>query len=194
MVTGLGSSLAEQILDTDTTEDDQTEFGFFVADGMPTRDHHTSITGSLCRPPQEILLERHVQVGWKGCNIQGKERLTAHCIYIGKAVGSSNRTIIIGIIDHRREEISGQDQGIFPVKLPDCGIIRGVQANQKLRMIIRLKNRFEWSQNLLQRFRAQLGCSASTGCQAGQPDLATARTLCHDLQYPISCIFKNGGN
>jgi hypothetical protein len=179
MVTRLSSSFGEQILNTNTAEHDQTKFGFLVTDGMTAGDHHPGIAGGLRCPAQDILLDRDIQIGREGSDVQRKKRLPTHGIDIGQAVGSGNRPVIIGVIDHRGKEIGGQDQGSIPVELPDRGIIRGVQTDQELGMVVCLEYGFKWSQNLLQRVCAQLGCSTSAGCQAGQPDLAPTWALGH---------------
>ncbi len=69
------------------------------------------------------LVDRHAEDG------ERHDRLAAHGIDVGDGVGRGDAAEIVGIVDHRHEEIGGRDDAGVVVDLPHGGIIGGLGAD-----------------------------------------------------------------
>jgi hypothetical protein len=57
------------------------------------------------------------------------------------------------------------------IQLPDGSVIRLTQADEQVGIIGGVEKSLQWTQNLRQRFRIELGRSASATGQGGEADL-----------------------
>ena len=47
--------------------------------------------------------------------------------------------VIVGVIHHRREKVGGHHDGTLLIQLPDGSIIRGIQTDQQVRIVLLLE-------------------------------------------------------
>src|SRR5207248_2272133 len=75
---------------------------------------------------ERYLVERHAEDG------ERHDRPRPHRIDVGYGVGRSDPAEIIGVVDHRHEEIGGGDDAKTIIDLPHRGIIAGLGADEEL--------------------------------------------------------------
>ena len=109
------------------------------------------------------LVHRHAEDGKR------HDRLAAHGIDVGDGVGGGDAAEVVGVVDHRHEEVGGGDDAGVVVELPDGGVVGGLGADQKL--LVRRGSRLVGKQ-LLQDGGRKLAAAAAAVREAGQSDLA----------------------
>jgi hypothetical protein len=93
------------------------------------------------------------QVWWQGGDVERQEGRATHGVDVRETVSRGNGAIIVAIVHHRGEEVSGSNQHAFFVQLPDGGIIRAIETDQQVWIIGRIEDILYGAQNLRQRFR-----------------------------------------
>ena len=74
---------------------------------------------------EDVFQDRDIhRLHWKADHVHRRQGLTAHSVDVTQGVGYRNLTEGVGVIDNRREEVHGLDDGQFLAYLVDPGIIR----------------------------------------------------------------------
>ena len=112
------------------------------------------------------FVERHAEDG------ERHDRRAAHGIDIGDRIGRGDAAEIMGVVDHRHEEIGGRDHAGLVVDLPDGGVVAGLGADEQL--LVGTGGRVV-GQQLLQHGGCELAAAAAAMRQAGQARRGSAR-------------------
>jgi hypothetical protein len=103
-----------------------------IDDGVSANDERAGLVDFLLASGQNLT--EHIQrqiAGWKGDNIERRQRLAAHRIDVGKRVGGSDLTEIEWIVNYRRKEIDGLNESEIVGYAKDPGVVEGLSADEQ---------------------------------------------------------------
>ena len=180
------AGFGQELVVLDDSKSNQTKFGLFILDGVPTCDDNTSFKGFLSRTAHDSLGNLKGKSGWEGGNVEREEGFAAHRVDIGKGIGGSDRAVVVGVVDNGSEKVDSGDEGLAVVEAPDSGIVGRFKPDEEIRVGFTLKSFFDWQQNLRQRFRVDLGCSTRASGERSQAD---GWDVSHGLIIPDFGVF-----
>jgi hypothetical protein len=102
-------------------------------------------------------------------DVQREQHLTAHREHVTHGVRSRYRSIDIGIVDDRREEVKCLNDRLLVVQAVDGSIIAGLKTDDQ----VWVGESGQRAQNLRQGVRPEFGCSAGAVRQGREPDLVS---------------------
>ena len=106
-------------------------------------------------------------------DVHGEDGSAAHGIYVAQGVGGGHLSEGEGVVDDRRKEVHGLDQGQFVIHLVDGGVVSRFDPHQK----VGIGGSRQLAQDLRQFSRTELGGSTSAAGEARQA--RRILELCH---------------
>ena len=64
--------------------------------------------------------------------VEREQRRAAHRVHVGERVGGRDAAPVVGVVDDRREEVGGEDDGEIVTESVDGSVIRGVEADEQV--------------------------------------------------------------
>ena len=132
---------------------------FTVANSVPAEYNHAGGSAALLAAADDVEQPGHLRILIIRIpdEIQSGLRRTAHGVDIAKRIGGSDLAVHERIVDHRRKEVDGLDEGQLLGQTIDTGVIVGVRADEEIGIVAAR----EVAQNLRDALRGQLSRSAS---------------------------------
>ena len=99
-------------------------------------------SATLSAPPRRICAT--VSLGrspGEGGDVQRQDGVGAHGVDVAQSVGGRDRAVIVWVVDERREEIYGENDGLFVADAVDGGVVRGGEADEEFGVMPVLKLR-----------------------------------------------------
>ena len=132
-VPGARGPVREHTLRVDGADHRETELRFRVIDGV-------AATHDRARAPDDLVTaveHARQQVEGKALarprhEVEREERRPAHRVDVGERVRRCDPTPVVGVVDDRREEVGGDDDGEVVAQAVDGGVVSGVEAHQQV--------------------------------------------------------------
>ena len=94
---------------------------------------------------------------WKRDNVESRQRLAAHCVYIRERVGSSDLSEVVRVVDNGREEIDRLNERNVVRQQIDARIDECLTPYEEARILRRWKPRENFRQVPRTHFRSSTG-------------------------------------
>jgi hypothetical protein len=101
---------------------------------VAARDDDAGLGGGVRATFEDARDDPEIHVTGERGDIQGKERLRAHREDVAERVGCGDRAIQVRIVNDRREEIDGLDDGALVVELEDRRVITRLKPDDDARI------------------------------------------------------------
>ncbi len=100
---------------------------------------------------------------------QGQYRRAAHRVDVGQRIGRGDAPEVMRVVDHRREEIGGRDDGLTVVQSIDRGVVRMLGADHEIRWQQSGRHR---RQHVGEQGRRNLAAAAAAVGELGQSNIS----------------------
>ena len=127
-----GAALREELLGVDEADGAEAVLRLRVDDRVTAGDHARRLR-DLVRAAAEDRgqpLLRHVD--GEGGNVERERDLAAHRVDVAQRVRSGDGSVVVGVIDDRREEVDGEDERQLLGDAVDRGVVRLAQTDEQL--------------------------------------------------------------
>ena len=147
-------------------DDGEAVLRFVVADRVAAGQEAAGRTHLGVGRGEDLGEHLHRQLFGEGRDRKREQRLAAHCEDVVQGVGRRDRSVVAGVVDHRREEIEREDQRALVVEAVNRRVVCGREPDQQVLGF----RRDEARQELLEPRGRVLGGTASARGEIGQLD------------------------
>ena len=118
----------------DVAHDRHAELGFGVVDRVPTSDNKAALVRNVLASEQDVAEEVVREfLGVPAHEVESEQRSAAHRVDVADGIRGSNPTPVARIVDHRRDEVGGDDEGAFVREAVDRGIVAAGRPDEQVR-------------------------------------------------------------
>ena len=110
----------------------ETVLGLRIGNSVPTSHDSAGLCHRINATLEDALAHRSGQVFREGGNRQREHGRPTHGINVGERIHGCDETVIVGVIDNRREEIDGLHQCHVGADLVDRCVIGFAQSDQQI--------------------------------------------------------------
>ena len=175
---GLAPRVGDLLSGADEPCDGHAVLGFLVVNGVASDDERAGLPRLGGAAFENTAQDVFRKADGEADDVQCQQGPGTHGVDIAEGVGGGDLPERKRVVDYGREEVYGLDESEVVVEAVDCGVVRGADPDEQVRIV-------DWgqmAQDLRQVVRTELGGSASAIGQLGKPYLAFY--LCHDtLQW-----------
>ncbi len=127
-----GASVGEHAAWVDPASNGQAKLYLVVGDCVATNDYRARRVDDVL-PSAENLAEHFDRqlARREGSDVHRGEGLAAHRVDIGQCVGGCNATEVVRVIDDRREEVNGLDEGEIVGQAKDPRVVEGLMTDKQ---------------------------------------------------------------
>ena len=160
-ITGPAAGVGEHVGRVDHAGDGEAVLGLGIVDRVPAHDRGAGGADDVVAPAQDLgehlgseLLDRPRD------QVQRGERPATHRVHVRERVGGRDPPEVVRVVDDRREEVGGLDDGQVLAQAVDGGVIAGRGADEEVgvgRLRQRLHNRGEQRRGHLARAPRAVG-------------------------------------
>ncbi len=101
---------------------------------MPTGDNKAALVRNVLASEQDVAEEVVREfLGVPAHEVESEQRSAAHRVDVADGIRSSNPTPVARIVDHRRDEVGGDDEGAFVREAVDRGIVAAGRPDEQVR-------------------------------------------------------------
>ena len=164
-VAGSGPGIGDDALGVDEAGDGEPVERLGVLDGVAAGQDAPGLRDLVGAAPEDLVdeLEREV-LERDADDVHGGDRAAAHGVDVGERVGGRDLPVEVGVVDDRREEVDGLDEGAVGVEPVDGGVVGGGGSDEEV-VIRKLR---EVAQDLREGGLPELGGSSGAGGQGGE--------------------------
>ena len=155
-------------------------FRLFVDDRVPAGDRRARLAHLVRAAAQDLRDHLGRQVFGEGGDVEREQHAAAHRVDIRHRVGRRDRAELVGVVDHRREEVERLHQRVLVVERVHGGVVGHVEPDEQLGKLLGRKLAAKFAQHVREALRAVLGASTAAARQVGQPQFA----LDHARPFP----------
>ena len=132
-VAGACVAVGEHARRIDGADDREPELRLGIVDGMSTTDDRAGGAHDVVTAVEHAReqLERQA-LAWPGDEVEREQRRATHRVDVGQRVGRRDPTPVVRIVDDRREEVGGDDDGEVVAEAIDRGVVGGVETHEEV--------------------------------------------------------------
>ena len=156
-IPGPGSRVRQDMIRMGQAGDGEAVFRLGVLDGVTSHDGDAGLGRLLGSAAQHLLEDAPGQVVGEGHDVQGGDGAGARRVDVAERVGGGNGAVVVGVVDHRREEVNRLHQRGIGAQPVDGGVVAGADADQQVGVL----DTRQRADNLGEVPRTVLGASAA---------------------------------
>ena len=118
----------------DVAHDRHAVLGFGIVDRVPTSDDKAAFVRNVLASEHHIAQQVVREfLGVPAHEVEPEERSAAHRIDVADGIRGSDPAPVARIVDHRRDEVGGDDEGAFVREAVDRSIVAAGRPNEQVR-------------------------------------------------------------
>src|SRR5919106_1278178 len=151
----------------DAAGNGESVFDLFIDDAVPAGNHGTGLVHRVLSAAEDLgeHLDRRPASG-KADNVERRERLPSHRVHIGERVRGGDASKRVRVVDDRRKEIDGLNEGEIIGQDENARIVEGLTPNEQAGVVARR----EWGYGAREVTRTHLGGSTGAAGERGETE------------------------
>ena len=136
-VAGPRAAVGEHPRRIDRADDREPELRLGVVDRVTAADERHPASRSTSSPPSSTARAARTgsALARPGDEVEREQRRATHRVDVGERVRGRDASPVVGVVDDRREEVGGDDDGEVVAQPVDRGVVGGVEADEQVGIV-----------------------------------------------------------